>query len=357
MVDFNASKKWVVFFPPEISEAKKAAGDLVRYIGLLASTPGTRGTGGDGNRPSLVESSAPVQPGAVIALNSEGKSPEHNGFSWRAGSERVEIYGESGRGLCNGIYSFLAALGICWPAPGEEKLPEAGNAKLYPLSVDSANEPSRYKGNEPALWRRFVPANKETLKKILRKGEAFAAWAARRRYDAVVLPLAVFASANPERKLKELKKQCAEYGVALEAGGRDLSALVPRKYFLLHRDFFRMEGGKRNATHHFCPTSPGAIAVIGREGQKLLRAGTGVFHLWPDRGAETAWCSCPTCRAFTPAEQNRIAVNTAADVLAKINPGALITFYEKPDEGGSIPLRRNLLKLEKLPEEKDFRSQ
>ena len=79
-----------------------------------------------------------------------------------------------------------------------------------------------------------------------------------------------------------------------------------------------------------------------------------VFHLWPDKGAETTWCSCPSCRAFTPPEQNRIAVNASADVLSTVNPGAIITYYEKPEEGGKIPMRKNLLKMERLPDGKEF---
>jgi hypothetical protein len=160
------------------------------------------------------------------------------------------------------------------------------------------------------------------------------------------------------RKLRELGKFAGEYGIALEAGGRDLSSLVPRKYFFLHRDFFRMVQGKRVKAFHFCPTSPGTIRLMGKEGKKLFRAAgdVKVFHLWPDKGAETTWCSCPTCRAFTPPEQNRIAVNAAADVLAAVNQGAFITYLEKPGEEGNIRMRKNLYKIERLPDEREFRN-
>ena len=356
MPNFDVSKEWIILSPPDIPEAKKAAKDLARYIGLLA---------GEGIRkpPVLKDATGPAPSGTVpvIVLNSEGSGPEQNGFAWRAGQEQVEILGESGRGLCNGIYSFISALGISWPAPGQERLPSptAKDSYAFPLSCDSVYEPSGYDVKNPAAasWRRFVPAGRETVKKILKKSEAFAAWAARRRYDALILPLASFVSGgSTERKLEELGNFAKEYGIALEAGGRDLSSLVPRKYFFFHSDFFRMEGGKRVKAHHFCPTSPGAIRLIGAEGGKLFRAAGEIrsFHLWPDKGAETTWCSCPTCRAFTPTEQNRIGVNTAADVLAALNPGAFITYFEKAGETANIPLRRNLVRIEKLPDEKEF---
>jgi hypothetical protein len=111
-----------------------------------------------------------------------------------------------------------------------------------------------------------------------------------------------------------------------------------------------MEEGRRKKDHHFCPTSLDAIQIIGKEGKRLFEAAAGieVFHLWSDKGAETAWCSCPTCRAFTVQEQNRIGLNIAADVLAIINPNASITYFENSSETCKISLRKNIIRLENL---------
>ncbi|MCL2382454.1 MAG: hypothetical protein FWC64_12855 [Treponema sp.] len=367
MANFYASKQWVILLPPDIPEIKRAAEDLSRYIGLLAGFA----EGLVQKPPALLDAHAPIPSNSappLIVLSVEGSGPERNGFSWKAGPERIEIRGESSRGLCNGIYSFLSALGISWPGPGEEVLPssQVSNLRVFSLSsgigIDNdgcTSEPSKYDGGGPvaAPWRRFVPAGEKEVSAILKKGETFVAWAARRRYDVLVLPLRVFACKRTGRKLNELKKAASEYDIALEAGGRDISSLVPRRSFLFHRDFFRMEGGHRKKDHHFCPTNPGTTRLIGKEGERLFRAAgeVRVFHLWPDKGADAAWCSCSTCRAFTPAEQNRIGVNIAADVLAAMGTGAFITFFEKPGEGGNLPLRQNLSKLEKLPDEKEFR--
>jgi len=366
---FDISRKWAILVPPDVPCVKKAAADLSRYIDLLANsnadnTPVRRPVPGQaitpGNATVIVDASVMAQSGAEIILNSEGGGPERNGFSWRAGSERVEIFGESGRGLCNGIYSFLAALGISWPAPGEEKLPSRGitDPRYFPLANDRVNEPSRYYSSDPAAapWRRYVPSGKKTVREILKRSEVFIAWAARRRYDAVVFPLAVFGSEITGRKIKQFRHAAGEYGIALEAGGRDLSTLVPRRYYFFHKDFFRMEQGKRIKANHFCPTNPGTMRIIEKEGGKLFRSAHDirVFHLWPDRGAEDVWCSCPSCRAFSPSEQYRIGVNSAADIMSLVNPGASITYVEKPGEGGNIPLRKNLVRIEKLPDEKEY---
>ena len=381
MANFYASKDWVIILPPDTPEVKKAAGDLSRYIGLLAGyTEGAAETmmgrssppGGVVQKlPALLNAGDPMPSDAVstIILSRENSSSLRNGFRWKAGTDRIEIHGESGRGLCNGIYSFLGALGLSWPAPGQEILPspQVTNLRVFALSTavnidsvgDSVCEPSNYEGNDPisAPWRRFIPAGKDDVKWALKRSEAFVAWAARRRYDALIFPLEDFSGRNTGRKLNELRKLAGEYDIVLEAGGPNLSLLVPRRFFLFRRDSFRMEGGRRRRDHHFCPTNPGTIQIIAKEGEKLFRAAAGskIFHLWPDKGASAAWCSCSCCRAFTPAEQNRIGVNAAADVLSAVDLDASVTFLEKPGEGENVPLRNNLFRLEKLPEEKEFR--
>ena len=354
MPTFDVSKEWTIHLPPGADHAKKAAEDLSRYIGLLANLSRDKPR----KPPAIIDANTSAPSKNIIALYCENRGPEQNGFGWTAETERAEIRGESGRGLCNGIYSFLSALGISWPAPGQEKLPSQGTdqSSKFLLTIGRAHEPSGYNGSNPAAapFRRFVPSGKKMIRTILKNSEAFAAWAARKRYDALVFPLAYFSSGAAGR-LQQLKQIAGEYDITLEAGGRDLSSLVPRNNFLFHSDFFRMVEGRRVKAHHFCPTNPGSIGIINKKAGKLFQAAEGikVFHLWPDKGAENIWCSCPTCRAFTPAEQNRIAVNAAADVLSVLNPGACITYFEKADEEANIPMRKNLVKLERLPDEKE----
>jgi len=362
MGNFNASKGWTILLPSDISYVMKAAEDLSRYIGLLANggavgnTDGVNAGDGEGaSKAPIVDALGPAPEGAVIVLSSGYYDCDRNGFSWRAGEDRVEISGDSGRGLCNGIYSFLAALGINWPAPGQEEIPtpatpatpanDASGARLFPLA--STGELSPPDGD----LRRFVPEGKNEIKKLLNKGEAFVEWMARRRYDALVFPLAVYTSGSSGRKLEQLRYIAKEYGIALEAGGRELTSLVPRSYFLLHREFFRMDEGKRKKDHHFCPTSPDVTRLIAKEIERLSRfmPDATVIHLWPDKGAETAWCSCPTCRAFSSLEQNRIAINAAADALAALNRDTLISYFEKPGENGKIKPRKNTFSLSEIP--------
>jgi hypothetical protein len=351
MPQFDVSKEWIILVPPNIPAAEKAAGDLARCIGLL------RGKAGFPAKPPALEDAAgpaPPDQAPVVVLNSEHGSRERNGFTWRSGAGRVEIYGESVRGLCAGVYDFLSKLGVRWPAPGREELPspKADRNGVYALTASGAYEPSGYGGKGPAPWRRFVPGEKDRDFSPKNR-EALVQWAARNKYDALCVSLKEFLSSRFRRDLAALRKLADEYALALEAGGWELSLLVPRRLFFFHPDLFRMEEGGRKRQYNFCPTNPAAISTIKAEGEKYFRAAEGisVFHLWPDKGGGAAWCSCPTCRAFTPAEQNRIAVNAAADALAAVNPEGVISYYETPGEGGKIPMRPNLFRMEDLPED------
>jgi len=153
------------------------------------------------------------------------------------------------------------------------------------------------------------------------------------KYDTLVFSLddKFFKNSGKNHKYIKLIKH---YSFNIEAGGRDFSLLLPLRLFLFHRALFRMEGGRRRADHHFCPTNPKTGSVVAKYAQKVftraMRETTSprIFHLLPDDGHETTWCACPACRAFSPAEQNLIAVNIAADALAKLDPGARLFYHD-----------------------------
>jgi hypothetical protein len=115
-----------------------------------------------------------------------------------------------------------------------------------------------------------------------------------------------------------------------------------------------MVSGKRVKAVNFCPTAPDTIKTLSKEAENffLNKTEINVFHLWPDRGHERMWCSCPTCRAFTPEEQNRIAINVVADVLLTIKPKAYLSYYEASSEKTDIFLRPNVFRVSRLPGER-----
>jgi hypothetical protein len=174
-------------------------------------------------------------------------------------------------------------------------------------------------------------------------------WAAQNNYDTLVFSLAECYSGLHREYVKLIER----YELNIEAGGRELSLLLPRNLFMFHRDLFRMEQGRRKKKHHFCPTNPKTTAVITESARNFFTRSIQtvkpkrIFHLLPDEGHENTWCACPACRAFSPAEQYMIAVNSAADVLAKLDPDARISFLDlnnEPEKAGITP-RKNMFRL------------
>jgi len=179
----------------------------------------------------------------------------------------------------------------------------------------------------------MVPADRKRLfidrKSGKREIVEIVKWAANDNYDALVFPLG--------KKLTEKTgyiKLAKRYDLLIEGGGCDFSLLVPKRLFFFHRDLFRMEHGRRKPYPHFCPTNPETISIITENAANLFAAYLPlvsvprVFHLFPEKGRENIWCACPACRAFSPAEQNMIIVNSAADALAKLDPDARLSFLD-----------------------------
>jgi hypothetical protein len=345
MANLDVSKNWIILADIPLREA---AAELALYIGLL------RGKAGIGQEQPRIAEAAAVShnPGPCIIIKAAAGNQGQNGFSWKFGKDRIEICGDSPRGLWNGIFDFLAALGIKWPAPDQEELPQAGagsNNTAFSLKTDKAV----FYSISSARDRRRLFIDEKTGAK---EREKLVIWAARNKYDALVFSLkekSLWARVRAKAQRGSRVYGADRYALALEAGGRDLSLLLPQRLFLFHRNLFRMESGKRKADSHFCTTNPETISRIKKQVRKLFnRALPGmtaprVFHLLPDQGHENTWCACPACRAFSPAEQYIIAVNSAADALASIDLRALLSFLDfgiaagEPGAGG-IAARKNM---------------
>ncbi|MDR1787628.1 MAG: hypothetical protein LBR16_04175 [Treponema sp.] len=376
---FDAAKPWIILSPflkgapdslagaaPGITaESPPEARDLARCIAALRKRAGLFGS-----LPPIVdaEGAAPPPETPVILLNKGLTRQEGPGFSWRAAPERVEIYGESRHGMANGVYDFLEALGFAWPAPGKETLPpcppDAAAQARYPLAAASAYKPSPLPGSGAdtiALRRRMV----WTREKPFKSPDEVIDWAARTRMDAIVLPFRDLAPGpgQTSRLRAILMRRAARRRLLIEEGGWELPYLLPRRLFLFHKDLFRMEDGRRRKDGCFCPTHPETLRRVRQEAGRCFQAAGGaipddaVFHVWPARSGSAVWCSCPTCRAFSPREQNRIACNAAADALLALNPKARLSYYEEPDgeeviyehETMRIAPRENLFPISPLP--------
>lgn len=339
MAIFEITKKWTILAPASSVVIWSAADELAAYISRLQDRAGC-----GQERPLIAdaETVSPPEYTPLILLSAADADRDNDGFTWRLGKNRIEIRGDSDRGLWNGVFDFLAAVGIRWPQPGLEELPSASATGVFPLHRDHVSHPA----TPSALERRrlLIDGNKTA-----REREALVRWAARNKYDALVFSIGEQPLWNRLRRHKGLYHLLEHYALIIEAGGHDLSALLPRRLFFLHRKLFRMDSGVRSKLHHFCPTNPETITRITAQAAKLfsralagMSAGAArVFHLWPDSGSERTWCACPACRAFTPTEQNRIAINTAAAVLERLDPAARLSYFEDAEETKTLAAARD----------------
>jgi hypothetical protein len=365
MAEFDASKHWIVI-TPRGTDNPAAAGteviaDLVRCLALLRVRAGLSGAPETRSGTAV----APPEGSPLIVLNSDDRAGSVD-YAWRAGAERIEIYGGSRKGLANGIYDFLDALAFRWPAPDSETLPSepSSGSALYPLARSSAHVSAgggSGAGSPTATGvGDSIPARRSYRRLVLdsamggKDGEAWVQWAARNRLDAIVIPFDSDESTIDswsDRVLHRRQRVVAaarRYGLSVEEGGRCLSRLVPRRLFLRNRELFRMREGRRTADYNFCPTNPDTIAMLGEQAKRRFRdrSDVEVFHLWPDAAADGGWCSCPTCRAFTPSEQALIAVNAVADALAEIKSGARLSYIPGENDSGAIKPRKNLIPVD-----------
>ncbi len=335
---FDISKPWTLLAHPGTPAVKKAAEDFLYCINSIRKKSGL-------SESILMKDHTKTTDVPAIIFSIDDEDSRNRGFAWRAGEDRIEISGKSPRGLSRGIYDFLNALGFSWPSPQTEIIPEhdAKNTSHYALTrTDSCV----HRDNSEEPFNRLVLTAGLGVKKM----DAWLLWAFRNSTDAVVIPPGktnLPGSKKAGRKTEQVLARAFLYGLDMEVGGWELSQLVPRNRFLFNKEIFRMEQGRRKRPGNFCPTNPDTIRLIQKEAKKLFTRFPEIqlFHLWPDRNREETWCRCPTCRAFSPVEQNIIGVNAAADILAEIRPDALVSYFELDGEKGEIKSRKNMFSV------------
>ncbi len=322
MKDFDVSKEWVILAPAAGgATVKAAAGELARRLGELRSGPVPMRS---------ADESAPPEETPIIVLNAGDGG---RGYSWRAGEDRVEIYGDSPKGLLDGAFDFLEALGFSWEGDSvRPPLPVEGQGSLGSKRVPLAR-PGAYAASDAAADRTVAEAapGESPLALVAR-----AAWS---RAEAVRCRGKVNA---------EARRLAAEYGLLLEAPGPRPGTLLPRLLILIKPDFFRMEGGRRRLDRCFCPSNPAAIAAAARRAARYFRrrprADVYRFEL-PRLEEGQALCSCPACRAFSPREQAIMAANAVAAGLEIAAPGArlLVESWDDDDLEPAVRPRNNIL--------------
>jgi hypothetical protein len=209
-----------------------------------------------GEIPELDRSDSRAQDDIILLSHSGGSG---GGYSWRAGTSRVEIFGDGPKGLVNGVYSFLHAMGCRWLVPGQrgERVPSSAR-----VSLSVASERS-----QPAIGERCLVVSHPSL---LGPGQDWILWAARNGMDSILFRL----SADP----------LSQDAIAEDAYLRHRDSLIP----LAKRCGLKVGVGgfilERVAGRAALEESAGESAVE-RATQWFSRyAEADSFHLWPREG-------------------------------------------------------------------------
>ena len=259
---------------------------------------------------------------AKQAIRIECGNGDLDGFDLSVAPDSIVINGHTPRGALYGAYQLLEDMGCRWFYIGElgEVLPKASDIRL---SCGEVTQSASFRERSvlvayPTYYERFDEwidfLTKMRINNIGIYGQSPDWW-----------------KANRDRYLPLLQERQS----ILEFGGHIMPSFVPRDLFEEHPEYFRMNGeGERVRDKNFCPNS-GALDVLRENTRGHFEALPEItyFHIWADDLAGGGWCHCPKCAGQRPADQNIIAMNAMAGVLAQVNPKAYLAFLAYHDTG------------------------
>jgi Domain of unknown function (DUF4838) len=239
-----------------------------------------------------------VDDGVEIVLSHGEAAGER--FRRRVAPGRLELHGESPRGLLFGAYATLEELGAGWPWPTE---PATGAARA---SLEEEVE------DAPALPSRCLVLGERALVEDV---ESWIIWAARRRLNCLFVHVSTERAplgAAPEAAWLARRDRAValahERGLTIEHGGHLLPELLPG-------DAVRAIGSGR---------APGVAARRAIEEHVRAHPEAEVLHLW---GADLP----PGARGREASEAALRTANAVAEVVEDIRPGAQVAFLAYHD--------------------------
>ncbi len=273
--------------------------------------------------------------GGTVRLNCSNL--ESDGFEVLVDGQTADILGDSPRGALNGAYWLLEQLGFLWVRPGEKGTRFVAGKKLAD---------GRYR-ETPAFPRRTLILGNDALHDEWRDWLEFAS---RNRYNSVFFhdtPPSVIDRGGARRPGSaeeiardgkgwmferwdadgaQIRAEAARRGIALQFGGHHLPGLLKREHFADHPEWFPLSNGVRDARYNLCTSSPGAIAEVRARAREFFErfSGAAVYHLWADDIVGGGWCSCSDCAGLSPSDQALRATNVIAEVLAEVDPKAVV---------------------------------
>jgi hypothetical protein len=240
----------------------------------------------------------PGEDGLQIVLSHAGRG--HDGYRRRARPSRIELHGDSPRGLLFGVNRTLEELGLSWPWPGQER-GRAHGAQLEELVEDA-----------PALPGRCLVLGERAL---VEDAENWIVWAARNRLNAVFVHVSTRRNptgAAPEAAWQERRRHAVEFArerrMTIEHGGHLLPELLPAA------ELSALATGEQ--------PSEGARRILAKQVRTHPEAD--VIHLW---GADLPGSS----RGHEASEAALRTANAVAEVAERERPGVQVAYLAYRD--------------------------
>jgi hypothetical protein len=258
----------------------------------------------------------PGEHGIEIALSHARGAGD--GFRRRTRPARLELHGDSPRGLLFGVYRTLEELGVRWPWPGQIR-GRARGARLDEQIEDA-----------PALPGRCLVVGERAL---LEDAERWIVWAARNRLNALFVHVSMRrepTGAAPEAAWRERRgvalELARERAMTIEHGGHLLPELLPTA------ELTALAAGQ--------PPSEGARRILAEHVRAHPEAD--VLHLWgtdlPVRAPGTDEASEAALRT----------TNAVAEVAERERPGvqvAYLAYHHTEEVPRAVHPRRNVCLL------------
>jgi hypothetical protein len=224
----------------------------------------------------------------------------------------VTITAASPRALLTAAYALLEAAGCRWSPLGaaEEHVPGADAAR--PLAGPIVTRPAfarRAFASDLATWHYTMP---DRLAERLPADRAFVDWMAKSGATGLLF---IRHANDTEWVVPALVPELCRRGLDVEAGGHALVELLPRGLLGEHPEYFPLgTDGRRSDFGNLCPSSPGALAVVGERARAARAALLAAdLHLWPLDLVGGGWCRCAACAALTPSDQALSVSNHVAE--------------------------------------------
>lgn len=217
----------------------------------------------------------------------------HDGFEIQLQETSVLLCGLEPKGLLNAVYEFAELLGFTFlqPGPDGEWAPE----------TPSTPETGTIRKNPRFPHRGLFLATEDGF-----STEEHLIFLAKLKYNAVCRHGGQDAPPEIYRRL----------GIRWETGGHEMPACLDRKLFKEHPEYFRLFqpedfNGTRMPDSNFCVTNPEVRRIVTRTFAEKLQAFPAdlyAAHAWADDLPAGGWCMCPSCRSFSPADQNMLGM-------------------------------------------------